>query len=58
MCVVDVPVVEFVSVVVGGDDIQQQDVLGFGVETGHTELHLREHLSATTHGNAIELISS
>ena len=38
------PVVEFVSVVVGGHNVQQQNVLGFWVETGDSELHLREHL--------------
>lgn len=35
---------EFVSVVVGGHNVQQQDVFGFGVQAGHTKFHLREHL--------------
>lgn len=38
------PVVELVSVVVRGDDVQQEDVLGLGVQTGNSELHLRKHL--------------
>lgn len=40
----DLPVVKLVSVVVGGDDVQQQYVFGFGIEPGHAELHLRKHL--------------
>lgn len=42
------PVVEFVTVVVCGDDVQQQDVFGFEVESGHPELHLGEHLPRKT----------
>lgn len=38
------PVVEFVSVVIGGDDVQQKDILRLGVQTGNSELHLRKHL--------------
>lgn len=37
---------EFVSVVVGGHNVQEQDVFGFGVQAGHSEFHLREHLPA------------
>lgn len=35
---------EFVAVVVGGHDVQQQDVLGLQVQPGNAELHLGEHL--------------
>ena len=35
---------EFVSEVIGGHNVQQQDVLGFGVQTRDSELHLRKHL--------------
>ena len=35
---------ELVSVVVCSDDVQQEDVLSFGVQARQTELHLREHL--------------
>lgn len=45
------PIVEFVSVVVGGYNVQQQDVFGFGVQAGHTKFHLREHLPATVEIN-------
>ena len=40
---------ELVSVVVGRDDVEQQDVLGLGVQPGQPELHLREHLPAQEH---------
>jgi hypothetical protein len=40
----DKPVVEFVSVVVGGHNVQQENVLGFGIESRDAELHLRKHL--------------
>lgn len=35
---------EFVSVVVGGDDVEQEDVLGLGVQPRDAKLHLWEHL--------------
>lgn len=35
---------ELVSVVISGDNVQQKDVLGLGVQTGNSELHLRKHL--------------
>ena len=38
-------VVELVSEVVRSHHVQQQDVLGLGVETRETKLHLWEHLS-------------
>lgn len=41
------PVVELVSVVIRGHDVQQQDVLGLRVQSGNSELHLREHLPGT-----------
>lgn len=41
------PVVELVSVVIRGHDVQQQDVLGLRVQSGNPELHLREHLPGT-----------
>lgn len=39
-----IPVVEFVAVIISGDNVQQEDVLGFRIKTGDAELHLREHL--------------
>ena len=41
-------VVELVAEVVGGYDVQQEDVLGLGVQAGQLELHLGEHLPAET----------
>ena len=38
------PVMELVTVLVGGHDVQQQDVLGLCVQTRQLKLHLREHL--------------
>ena len=38
------PVVELVSEVVRGHHVQQEDVLGLGVQAGHFELHLWKHL--------------
>ena len=38
-------VVELVSEVVSRHHVQQQDVLGLGVETREAKFHLREHLS-------------
>lgn len=38
------PVVELVSVVVRGYDIQQEHVLGLRIQPRNSELHLREHL--------------
>lgn len=35
---------ELISVVVGGNDVKEEDVLCLGIETGHPELHLRKHL--------------
>ena len=40
-------VVELVPKVVRGDHVEQEDVLGLGVEAGQTELHLRKHLPET-----------
>lgn len=40
------PVVKLISVVVCGDDVQQEDVFGLRIQTGDAELHLWEHLSA------------
>ena len=39
-------VVELVAKVVGGHHVQQEDVLGLGVQAGQLELHLGEHLPA------------
>lgn len=39
------PVVELISVVVCGYDVQQEDVLCLRVQTGDAEFHLGEHLS-------------
>lgn len=36
-------VAELVAVVVGRHDVNQQDVLGFGVHPGHLDLVAREH---------------
>ena len=44
------PVVELVSVVIRGDDVQQEDILGLRVQSGNSELHLREHLPGTDTG--------
>ena len=41
---------ELVSVVVRRDDVEEQDVLGLGVQPGQPELHLREHLPETRGG--------
>lgn len=38
------PVMEFIAIVVSGHNVQEEDVFGFGVQTGHPELHLGEHL--------------
>jgi|LakMenE01Jun11ns_1017448.scaffolds.fasta_scaffold8999107_1 hypothetical protein len=38
------PVVELVAEVVRGHNVQEEDVLGLGVQAGHLELHLWEHL--------------
>ena len=38
---------ELVSVVVCRDDVEEQDVLGLGVQPRQPELHLREHLPET-----------
>ena len=35
---------EFVAVVVGGDDVKEEDVLSFLVQPAQSELHLRKHL--------------
>lgn len=40
----DKPVVEFVSVVVGSYNVQQENVLGFRIESRNAEFHLRKHL--------------
>ena len=40
----DSPIMEFVSVVVGGNDVQEEDVLSFVVQPAQPELHLGEHL--------------
>ena len=40
----DSPIVEFVTVVVRRDDVEQEDVLGLHVEAAESELHLRKHL--------------
>ena len=40
------PVVELVSVVVGGHDVQEEDVLGLLVQPRELELHLGKHLPA------------
>lgn len=41
----NLPIVKFITIIVGGHNIQQQNIFGFGVKTGHTEFHLRKHLS-------------
>jgi hypothetical protein len=38
------PVVEFVSVIVGRDDIQQKNIFRLGVQPGNAKLHLWKHL--------------
>lgn len=38
---------EFVAVVVGGDDVKEEDVLSFLVQPAQSELHLRKHLPRT-----------
>ena len=35
---------EFVSEVIRGHNVQQQDVLGLRIQSRHSEFHLREHL--------------
>ena len=37
-------VVELVAEVVSGHDVEEEDVLGLGVEAGQAELHLGKHL--------------
>ena len=39
-----IPVVKFVSKIVCGHDIEQQDVFGLGIKSWHSELHLWKHL--------------
>jgi hypothetical protein len=41
-----IPVVKFVSKIVCGHDVQQQNVFGLGIESGHPKFHLRKHLPA------------
>ena len=43
---------EFVSVVVGGNDVQEQDVLSFVVQAAQSELHLGEHLPGRKTGSS------
>ena len=38
---------ELITVLVGGHDVQEEDVLGLGVQAGQLKLHLREHLPKT-----------
>ena len=38
------PAVKFVSEVIGGDDVEQQDVFRLGVQPGEAKLHLGKHL--------------
>ena len=40
----DSPIVEFVTIVVRRDDVEQEDVLGLHVQAAESELHLRKHL--------------
>lgn len=47
---------EFVTAVVGGDDVQQQDVLGLGIQPRHAELHLREHLPVNRSARQVSAI--
>ena len=44
LCHVYLPVVELVSVLVCSHNVQEEDVLGMGVQPGYSELHLGEHL--------------
>ena len=43
---------EFVSVVVGGNDVEEEDVLGFVVQAAQSELHLGEHLPERKTGSS------
>ena len=43
---------EFVSVVVGSNDVEEEDVLSFVVQTAQSELHLREHLPGRNTGSS------
>ena len=40
----DSPIMEFVTIVVRRDDVEQEDVLGLHVQAAESELHLRKHL--------------
>ena len=40
----DSPIVEFVTIVVRRDDVEQEDVLGLHVQAAESKLHLRKHL--------------
>ena len=43
---------EFVSVVVGGNDVEEEDVLSFVVQAAQSELHLGEHLPERKTGSS------
>ena len=43
---------EFISVVVGGNDVEEEDVLSFVVQSAQSELHLREHLPERKRGSS------
>ena len=43
---------EFVSVVVSGNDVQEEDVLSFVVQPAQSELHLGEHLPVRKTGSS------
>ena len=38
------PIVKFITIVICGNDVQEEDVLSFCIKTAQSELHLRKHL--------------
>ena len=44
---------EFISVVVGGNDVEEEDVLSFVVQPAQSELHLGEHLPERKTGSRL-----
>lgn len=48
---------ELISVVVGCDDVQQEDVFRFRVQSGDAEFHLWKHLSGNRNDSLSQPIS-
>lgn len=39
------PVMEFITIIVRGHNIKEENIFGFGVEPRHSEFHLGKHLA-------------